>query len=170
MCMSWNKQMSIGNTIVDSEHKHLISLANYVERAMRIAMETHDCGALRQTFEQLELELRRHFHNEEKIAGAIGIPFEAHLKAQEHMLCDLRFLKVELMAKDCFWTEAALEHFSTFLESLLNEHITQVDRPLKSALQNYDYDFWPKQTGPQGVIAIESTAFGAHPPLPLSSA
>jgi len=143
MGMLWNKQLSIGNTIVDSEHKHLISLTNYVERAMKGAMDSKDGSTLRQAFEQLEDELVRHFRNEEKIARAVDFPFEQHRKAQEHMLEELRFLKTELMAKDCIWTEAALRHFSEFLEELITEHITCVDMPMKSALQGYDYNFWP---------------------------
>lgn len=143
MGMLWNKQLSIGNTIVDSEHKHLISLTNYVERAMKSAMETKDGTLLRQAFEQLEEELVRHFRNEEKIARAVNFPFEEHRQAQQHMLGDIHFLKAELMAKDCIWTEAALRHFSEFLEDLITEHITRVDMPMKSALQGYDYDFWP---------------------------
>ena len=143
MCMLWTKQLSIGNTIIDSEHKHLISLTNYVERAMKTAMETRDGTHLQHALDQLEDELHHHFRTEEKIAKAVNFPFEQHLKAQEHMLSDLRFLKAELMTKDCIWTEAALRHFSEFLEDLITEHITLKDMPMKAALQDYDYDFWP---------------------------
>ena len=143
MCMLWNKQLSIGNTIVDSEHKHLISLINYVERAMKTAMDTRDGMPLQQAFDQLEDELCRHFRNEEKIARAVNLPFENHRQAQQHMLGDIRFLKAELMTKDCIWTDAALRHFSEFLEDLMTEHITLSDMPIKSALQGYDYDYWP---------------------------
>lgn len=161
MGMLWNKQLSIGNTIVDSEHKHLISLTNYVERAMRSAMETKDDALLRQAFEQLEDELCRHFRNEEKIARAVNFPFEEHRQAQQHMLNDIHFLKTELMAKDCIWTEAALRHFSEFLEDLITEHIVRMDMPMKSALQGYDYDFWPD---------LASAATGDACPLARNSA
>ena len=143
MCMLWNKQLSIGNSIVDSEHKHLISLTNHVERAMKTAMDSRDSSALQQAFDRLESELCHHFRNEEKIARAVNLPLERHRQAQQHMLGDLRFLKAELMTKDCIWTEAALRHFAEFLEDLITEHITLVDMPMKSALQGYDYDFWP---------------------------
>jgi hemerythrin len=143
--MLWTKQLSIGNTIVDSEHKHLISLTNYVERSMMTAMDTKDGSDLQQAFDQLEYALSSHFRNEEKIARALNLPFEQHRKAQLHMLSDIHFLKTELMTKDCIWTEAALRHFSEFLEDLIMEHITQADMPMKSALQGYDYNFWPEQ-------------------------
>ncbi|MFZ3019588.1 MAG: hemerythrin family protein [Gallionella sp.] len=145
MCMLWTKQLSIGNTIVDSEHKHLISLTNYVERSMMTAMDTKDGSDLQQAFDQLEYALSSHFRNEEKIARALNLPFEQHRKTQLHMLSDIHFLKTELMTKDCIWTEAALRHFSEFLEDLIMEHITQADMPMKSALQGYDYNFWPEQ-------------------------
>lgn len=143
MCMSWNKQLSVGNTIVDSEHKHLISLVNQVERAMKTAMELRDGAPLLHAFDQLEDELLRHFRNEEKIAGAIHFPFDEHMKAQEHMLTELHYLRSELMAKDCIWTRSALEHFCEFLDAWMTEHITKTDMPMKSVLQGYDYNFWP---------------------------
>lgn len=143
MGLSWSKQLSIANTIVDSEHKHLISLTNQVERAMKSAMDQHDDTQMLQAFDKLEVELSRHFINEEKIANAVNFPFESHLKAQQHMLRELRYLKSELMTKDCIWTKAALEHFSLFLEEWLLEHITRVDMPMKLVLQGYDYNFWP---------------------------
>lgn len=149
MCMLWTKQLSIGNTIVDSEHKQLISLTNYVERAMKTAMDTRDGMPLQQAFEKLEEELLHHFQNEEKIARAVNFPFEQHRLAQQHMLGDLHFLKVELMAKDCIWTEAALKHFSEFLDDLILEHITRMNMQMKLALEGYGYDFWPDQEKPE---------------------
>ena len=148
MGMLWNKQLSIGNTIVDSEHKHLISLTNSVERAMKAAMDTRNAFALKLAFEQLESELCKHFRHEEKIAIALNLPLEQCRQAQQHMLGDLRFLKEELMAKDCIWTEAALRHFSEFLEDLITEHITLKDMSMKAALLGYDYDFWPDTEEP----------------------
>ena len=143
MGLSWNKQLSIANTIVDSEHKHLISLTNQVERAMQAAMEQRDDSPLLHAFELLEHELCRHFRNEEKIAQAVNFPFEQHQQAQRHMLRELRYLKSELLTKDCIWTKAALEHFSLFLEEWMLEHITHIDMPMKAVLQGYDYNYWP---------------------------
>lgn len=143
MGLSWNKQLSIANTIVDSEHKHLISLTNQVERAMQAAMERRDDTPLLQAFELLEEDLCRHFRNEEKIAQAVNFPFEQHQQAQHHMLRELRYLKSELLTKDCIWTKAALEHFSLFLDEWMLEHITHTDMPMKAILQDYDYNFWP---------------------------
>ncbi|HEX5362768.1 MAG TPA: hemerythrin family protein [Gallionella sp.] len=143
MGLSWNKQLSIANTIVDSEHKHLISLTNQVERAMKTAMELRNDTPLQQAFEQLENELQHHFRNEEKIAHAINFPFDQHLQAQHHMLMELRYLRAELLTKDCIWTDAALQHFAQFLQEWMIEHITQADMPMKSTLQGYDYNFWP---------------------------
>lgn len=148
MGMLWNKQLSVGNTIIDSEHKHLISLTNYIERAMKTAMDTKDGSVLQQAFDQLEDELCRHFRNEEKIALAVNLPFEQQRKAQLHMLGDIRFLKTELMTKDCIWTDAAVRHFTEFLEDLLTEHITLANLTVKTALQDYDYDFWPDLENP----------------------
>jgi hemerythrin-like metal-binding protein len=146
--MLWSKQLSVGNSIVDSEHKHLIALTNGVGQAMKTAMHSRDGLPLKLAFDQLEQELCRHFLSEEQIVVALGLPQEPRRQAQQHMLGDLRFLKAELMAKDCLWTEAALRHFSNFLEDLIAEHITLKDMPMKAALLAYDYDFWPAPEKP----------------------
>ena len=168
MCMSWNKQLSVGNTIVDSEHKHLISLVNQVERAMKTAMELRDGEPLIHAFDQLEDELEHHFRNEEKIASAIDFPFDEHIKAQEHMLTELRYLRNELMTKDCIWTDAALEHFSAFLEDWMKEHILKADKPMKSVLQGYDYNFWPDWESASS--ANDAPPPTARPPLQAAPA
>lgn len=163
MCMLWSKQLSVGNFTVDTEHKHLIGLVNGVEQAMKIAMDARDGAPLKLALDRLEEELCRHFRNEEKIAVALGLPQEPGRQAQQHMLGDLRFLKTELMAKDCIWTEAALRHFSEFLEDLVTEHITLKGMPMKAALLAYDYDFWPDPESPSiapwhGALAAPAAA------------
>ena len=162
MCMSWNKQLSIGNTIVDSEHKHLISLVNQVEKAMRIAQGQRDPHPLEKAFGQLEDELVRHFRNEERIAEAIGYEFAQHHKTEEHMLTELHYLKSELMARDCIWTDVALEHFSAFLEEWMLDHILKADMPMKPTLESYGYNYWPawERGGRQAQRAQSNTDAG----------
>jgi hemerythrin len=99
-------------------------------------------------FEQLERALCAHFENEEKIAQAVDFDFSKHRLAQQYGLKELRFLRDELAAKDCLWSEGAVKHFTHFLETwMIDEHIIGLDMQMCPALQAYDYEFWPNLRG-----------------------
>ncbi len=59
MKLLWSKYLSVGNAIVDSEHRNLISLASDIIRAI----ETMNDSSLTLAFEQLEQALCVHFAN-----------------------------------------------------------------------------------------------------------
>ncbi|MFZ2302369.1 MAG: hemerythrin family protein [Gallionella sp.] len=144
MKLLWSKQLSVGNVIIDSEHRNLIYLVNDVIRAI----ETRVHYGLALTFEQLEHALCVHFSNEEKLAQAISFDFSKHRLAQQYGLKELRFLRSELVAKDCLWSDGAAEHFTRFLKNwMIDEHIIGLDMQMKPLLQTYDYEFWPNLSG-----------------------
>lgn len=140
MELLWSKQLSVGNVIIDSEHRNLINLVNGVIRAI----EARIVSDLAQAFEQLEQALCVHFTNEEKLAQAVGFDFFKHRLAQQYGLKELRFLRNELAAKDCLWSDGAVEHFTHFLKNwMIDEHIIGLDMQMRPVLQTYDYEFWP---------------------------
>lgn len=144
MKLSWSKQLSVGNVIIDSEHRNLISLVNDVIHAI----ETRNDPDLTPAFEQLEHTLCVHFENEEKIAQAVGFNFSKHKSAQQYGLKELLFLKNELAGGHGLWSENAVEHFTRFLENwMINEHIIGLDMQMRPVLQTYDYEFWPNLRG-----------------------
>ena len=57
MKLKWTKQLSVGNAVIDSEHKNLISIANNVRRAIK----ARDSSILSQELEHLEDWLYVHF-------------------------------------------------------------------------------------------------------------
>lgn len=144
MKLSWSKQLSVGNVIIDSEHRNLISLVNDIIRAI----ETRNDSGLTPAFEQLEHALCVHFENEEKIAQAVGFNFSKHKSAQQYGLKELLFLKNELAGGNSLWSESAVEHFTRFLENwMIDEHINGLNMQMKPALQAYDYEFCPNSKG-----------------------
>ncbi len=139
MGLAWEKQLSVGNAVIDSDHKNLIGMVNGVERAIR----EKNCTAISQAFRSLEDWLCVHFENEEKIAQAANFDFSKHKPAQQYSLKELQHLRDELAAKKGIWCESAIEHYSHFLRDWMIEHITKLDMPMKPMLQTLDYKFWP---------------------------
>jgi hemerythrin-like metal-binding protein len=140
MSLIWTKKLSIGNAIIDAEHRNLISMVNDVSHEIKI----RDGSALSQAFKLLENWLCVHFVNEEKIAQAINFHFAQHKLAQQHSLKELRYMKNELVDKDGVWSDSAVNHFTRSLKNwMIDEHIIKLDMLMKPALQNYDYNFWP---------------------------
>lgn len=153
MGLIWTKKLSIGNAIIDAEHRSLISMVNDVSHEIKI----RDGSALPQAFKLLENWLCIHFVNEEKIARAINFHFPQHKQAQQHSLKELQYMRNELTAKDGIWSDSAVAHFTRSLKNwMIDEHIIKLDMLMKPALQNYDYNFWPSyQDGEAGHAAGE---------------
>lgn len=139
MKLVWTKQLSVGNTVIDSDHKNLIAVINGIERAIR----ARDYSVISQAFELFEGWLCVHFANEEKIARAVKFDFSKHKHAQLYSLRELQHFKDELVAKKGIWCESAIEHYAHFLRAWMTEHIVKVDMPMKPMLQTLDYKFWP---------------------------
>jgi hemerythrin-like metal-binding protein len=140
MELVWTNELSVGNANIDEEHRNLISMINNVKHEIK----TRNSSALPQTFKQLENWLYAHFTNEEKIAQAINFPFHQHKLAQQHSLRELQHLRDELVAKDGIWSDGAAHHFIRSLKKwMIDEHIINLDMRMKTALQNYAYNFLP---------------------------
>lgn len=149
----WTNKLSVGNVVIDAEHRELMCLVNDTIRAIR----TSDCLTLQHELEHLEKWLRAHFTNEEKIAQALDYPFARLKPAQQYSLDTLRRLKDELEAEYGMLSISTVAHFSCFLKQWIIEHITKVDMPMKPMLQAYNYNFWP------GYTAGTETAPCLHP-------
>jgi len=141
MKLAWSEQMSVGNVIVDSEHRNLISLVNDTIHAIK----TRNDSDLALAFEQLERALCVHIETEERIARAAGFDFSRLKLAKTYGLEELQYLKSELVGGHTLWSEKAVEHFIHFLKNwLIDEHIVWLDMQMKPVLQNRDYNFIPE--------------------------
>lgn len=139
MTLEWTEQLSVGNALIDSEHKNLIGMINSVENALRAGNQID----LKRTFKLLTDCVRVHFANEEKIAQSIEFPVEHHKQLHEYLQRELQYLREELEAKSGLWSEGAVEHFSRMLGSWIMDHISGEDMQLKSMLQKQPYNFAP---------------------------
>lgn len=140
MRLRWTKQLSVGNAVIDSEHKNLISIANNVRRAIR----ARDSSILLQELEHLEDWLYVHFANEGKIAQAVNFDFSQHKLAQQCWLNELWFLRDELVGKNSLWSDDEIEYCSLFLSDwMIDGHIISLDMQMKPVLQAYDYNLLP---------------------------
>lgn len=133
----WTGGLSLGNRLIDSEHKKLHNAIDGVKRAVA----ARDAVALSEIFEQLENGLRACFAVEERVAQAVGFDFTQHRLAHQHMLDEVRRIRDGLASGDCGCTEG--EDYARCLMDCLIKHIKEDGRPLKLVLDTHLYDFKP---------------------------
>lgn len=140
MRLEWIEELSVGNAVIDAEHRSLISMIGDVEQEIC----ARNIPVLMGAFGLLENQLCVHFSNEEKIAQALGIPFDQHRRVQQYLLRELRYMRDELAAKNGLWSDSAIKHFSQSLGNwMIDEHILGLDMQMKPLLQTHPYDFKP---------------------------
>lgn len=139
MELEWSTQLSVGNEMIDSEHRNLLNMINDVERAIR----AKDGVALLQAFKRLEDGVCVHFVNEEKIARAVNFPFTQNKPEHQYVQKEFQHIRDELVDKNGVWSESAAEHYSYFLSEWMIQHVLQEDMLMKPVLQSYPYDFKP---------------------------
>lgn len=139
MELEWSERLSVGNAMIDSEHRDLLKIINDVERAIR----AKDSVALLQAFNLLEDGVCTHFVNEEKIAQAVNFAFTQNKPEHQYVQKEFHHIRDELVDKNGVWSESAAAHYSYFLSEWMIEHILQEDMLMKPVLQTYPYDFKP---------------------------
>lgn len=137
MKLAWTQKLSVGNSIIDAEHRNLFSMVD----SLATIIETRDYPAVAQEYELLENWLIVHFENEERIAQTVNFDFARHKLAHQSLLKELQRLTDELAVKNGAWSDAEVKSYFQFLHELLIEHVVNEDMNMKSALQNYSYDF-----------------------------
>jgi two-component system chemotaxis response regulator CheY len=131
MGLVWKEQLSVGNNVIDADHKQLIEIINLVERSLM----TINRSELTLAFDSLTQYSKVHFAKEEKIAGAAGYTQVAHLhKSHEALLKKLDHLKQEIGEE---WAASSIEHFTTFLRDWLINHVVKEDMLMKPFLEKY---------------------------------
>jgi len=139
MSLEWTERLSVGNELLDLGIKNLIDMVNDIEKALKLA----DKSSLSQTFKRMDNFACEHFECEKKIALAVSLPFDTHMRAHQHMQRELHHIRQQLVAMDGVWSEGAATHFATFMENWVVDHVTREDMLMKPVLQSYPYDFKP---------------------------
>jgi hemerythrin len=140
MPILWRPQMSLGNALLDGDHRYLISLINTVELALR-ANGARD--ALTTALDQLVLYTHDHFDREEKLMRAIRYPaYDEHRRSHRDLAARLVEIRAAIEAAPA---NAAPEHevdrLIELLRSWLLDHVLKEDLLLKPVLAGYPENF-----------------------------
>ena len=139
MSLIWTELLSVGNAMLDLEHKIMIDIVNDIGGAFK----SGDGASLAQALERLETYSSMHFANEERLARAVNIPIEKHKHEHLYLQQELQYIKDQLLGMGGIWSDGAARHFTNFLGNWVVEHITAQDMLMKPVLVTYPSDFKP---------------------------
>jgi hemerythrin len=138
MGLLWREQLSVGNDLIDNDHKQLIDIINTANQSLQAMSRAGLLTAL----DQLNKYSRLHFSLEEKIAQAVGYPSMGPLHtSHEELLNKLGQIAAEIGEH---WDAPAAEHFGKFLREWLINHVIKEDMLLKPYLKKFSPRFDPR--------------------------
>lgn len=138
MGLEWREQLSVGNDLIDSDHKYLIEVINKAE----LSLKAKDRAGLTKALDSLAKYSTTHFSREEALAIAVGYPKADHLHASHELLQGkLEKAKAEIGEE---WSDAAGELFGIFLREWLVNHVIKEDMLLKPYLKKHSPRFDPR--------------------------
>ncbi len=141
MALLWQKEMSVGNDIIDLDHKYLILFINTIELCLGSPEQKEQ---LFEAFAQLYDYAEKHFSREESIQRKIDYPERLnHKHHHTQLLKELRDveLKVSKASNDEEITTIAPE-LTKFLRSWLIDHVFNEDMLLKPYLKKHPRAFF----------------------------
>lgn len=130
---------SVGNRIIDSEHKKIFEIIHRLQHSIA----AKDCAAIAADFQLLKDIAIACFSVEEKIAGAVGFDFTQHNLAHQNLLKKYQHLGDELTAKKGSWSVWENETYKNCIHDWLMKHLEYESGPLRIVLNTYLYDFKP---------------------------
>ncbi|OGS98416.1 MAG: hypothetical protein A3F73_09560 [Gallionellales bacterium RIFCSPLOWO2_12_FULL_59_22] len=139
MALLWTKQLSVGNALLDADHKKLLCLVGDIE----YAIETRNCHALLRALKRFMACMHVHFQNEERFARAINLPFFEHDLDHQNLRRKIQRTENELEAQNGEWHEYVMDQYAQFLGEWLIGHITGEDMMMKQELEIRSYDYEP---------------------------
>ncbi len=151
MKVSWTEELSVGNALIDADHRNLAALVNRMADAIR----DNDRMAVTTAFELLDASMEIHIQNEERIAEAVGYAFLQDKLAQQQAVNEMKYMISKLLAMSDEWPANVQEMYSRFLTKWINEHISKINMPMKSALQAFPYEFIPGMN--EGVCLVKTS-------------
>jgi hemerythrin len=138
MALEWREGLSVGNDLIDADHKYLIEIINLAEHALQVKNQVELTGAL----ENLSRYSKVHFAREEMFAQAVAYPQAPQLYASHKELVNaLDRVRQEIGEE---WDAASLEHFAVFLRGWLINHVIKEDLLLKPYFKKHSPRFDPR--------------------------
>lgn len=134
MPVQWRKQMSVGNLILDLDHRYLLSLINQVEYALRHPEETDN---LHMAVNQLSEYAREHFQREEKLQLRMQFRhYMNHKMAHQGLLARLEeVVKQVLEEPDPEKLREQSGEIVQLLRDWLLQHVLKEDMKMKPDLE-----------------------------------
>lgn len=127
--IQWRKEMSVGNIILDLDHRYLISLINLIEAYLRDPEQT---GMVMDTLNQLESYAKEHFQREERIQFAIKYSgYLEHKLSHQNLLSRLEEVMQEVESSLPESAQAInADAVAGLLRHWLIDHILKEDRQM----------------------------------------
>jgi hemerythrin len=141
MGLVWREQLSVGNDVIDNDHRYLIDIINHVEQSLGSKSHRELSAAL----DRLSKYSQEHFAREEKIARAAGyeqVPDLSH--SHEALIKQLDQIKTEIREMGNEWLPEVADNFTQLLRSWLIDHVIKEDLLMKPVLQKHSplFDPW----------------------------
>lgn len=137
MVLVWSNELSVGNAVIDSEHRHLIVMVNSLEATIK----ARDGSSLSQELEQIEYWLCAHFKNEKRIASAVGVDVAGIELVHRNLLKEFHRMKDELKAMSRIWSDRVAKQYYQHLSEWITGHIVEKDMLMKPVLKAHEYNF-----------------------------
>lgn len=141
MAIAWREQLSVGNNIIDEDHKYLIEIINRVE----VCLAKKDMYALKAELQRLHDYSLLHFDREEKIANAVGYQQTPGLHQSHQALMEkLGKMQSDFVNAEQTWSPELTQGFADFLRNWLIDHVIKEDLLMKPVLQKHSPAFAPR--------------------------
>ena len=141
MNLVWRDQLSVGNDVIDTDHKYLIEIINRAGRDL----QAKNLQKLFVALDELSKYSVEHFAREEMIAHRVGYEQVPHLhQSHESLLKHLDQVKNDIGKMEQAWSSEAAERFTNLLRNWLIDHVIKEDLLMKPTLQKYSPRFDPR--------------------------
>lgn len=140
MALIWEEYLSVGNAMIDSDHKNMIAMINKIEHTIG----RRDPAELSTAIGAFATYMHVHLRNEEQIAEAVKFPLAQNKLEHQQLMYEIRCLMENLVPGNGSWPANLATECSRYLNDWMMDHIIKKDMQMKPALQNYSYDFIPR--------------------------
>lgn len=122
--IEWNQDFEIGETRIDIQHKHLVSLINMLHAGVNASMDSTIVGSI---LDELDMYVIVHFTYEEKWMENRNYP-EADAHKQQHL--ELRQELAQFRSEYRHDPNLPCGHLCDFLRKWLMNHVLDEDKKL----------------------------------------
>lgn len=125
----WDDNLSVGNAVIDDDHRHLIGLLNNLYKEMSVGKGPAALGLM---LNDLVEYTRGHFKREEEVMQRMDYPeFLEHKEEHDKLARQVLEMQKEFVSGEKKLSVVLLK----FLFNWLFQHIMQVDKKLAQAIR-----------------------------------